>query len=95
MLPGERLKERVATPEETSSYLTVAPEPLASVVVDLLDTGLRPQECFQLRWESITRNNAWHGTLRITHGKTAAARRVLPLAHRIRNALEFRWGGSR
>ena len=32
-----------------------------------------------------------HGTLRVTHGKTAAARRVLPLTPRVRNILEGRW----
>jgi integrase len=44
-----------------------------------------------LRWESITWFNGRHGTLLVTHGKTAAARRVLPMTPRVRNLLENRW----
>jgi integrase len=91
MLPGERHRERVVTPEEEACYLAVAPEPLASVVVVLLDTGLRPEECFRLRWESITWTNARHGSLLVTHGKTTAARRVLPLTRRVGSVLESHW----
>jgi integrase len=35
--------------------------------------------------------NGRHGTLLVTHGKTAAARRVLPMTPRVRNILEARW----
>jgi len=84
-LPGERHRERVVTPEEEARYLAVASEPLASVATVLVDTGLRPEECFRLRWETITWNNARHGTLMVTHGKTAAARRLLPMTLRVRN----------
>jgi len=54
-------------------------------------TGLRPEECFRLRWESLTWTNGRNGTLLVTHGKTAAARRVLPMTPRVRNVLENRW----
>ena len=57
----------------------------------LVDTGMRPEECFRLRWEAITWLNGRHGTLLVTHGKTAAARRVLPMTPRVRNILEGRW----
>jgi integrase len=73
LLPGERHRERVVTPEEEAKYLAAAPEPLASVAAILCDTGLRPEECFRLRWEAITWTNAKHGTFLVTHGKTAAA----------------------
>src|ERR1700739_1921920 len=43
MLPGERHREHVVTPDEESRYLAAAPEPLASVAVILIDTGLRSQ----------------------------------------------------
>jgi len=76
MLPGERHRERVVSPEEEARYLSAAPEPLASAAAVLADTGMRPEECFRLRWESITWTNGRHGTLLVTHGKTAAARRV-------------------
>jgi integrase len=52
---------------------------------------MRPEECFRLRWESVTWTNGRHGTVLITHGKTAAARRVLPMTPRVRAVLEARW----
>jgi integrase len=90
-LAGERHRERVVTPQEEAKYLTVAPEPIASVAAVLCDTGLRPAECFRLRWEAITWMNGRNGTLLVRHGKTAAARRVLPMTPRVRGILEARW----
>jgi integrase len=91
MLPGERHREHVVSPEEEIRYLAAAPEPLASVAAILVDTGLRPEECFRLRWESVTWSNGRHGTFLVTHGKTAASRRVLPMTPRVRMILESRW----
>ena len=88
MLPGERRRERVLTPEEEARYLAAAPPLLASVAAVLADSGMRPEECFRLRWEAITWLNGRYGTLLVTHGKTAAARRVLPLTPRVRAILE-------
>jgi integrase len=89
--PGERHRERVVVREEEAKYLSAAPEPMASIATVLCDTGLRPEECFRLRWEAITWVNGRHGTLLVTHGKTAAARRVLPMTPRVRSILETRW----
>jgi integrase len=91
LLPGERRRERVVTPEEEARYLSAAPELVASIASVLSDTGLRPEECFRLRWEAITWTNGRNGTLLVTHGKTAAARRVLPMTPRVRGILEKRW----
>jgi integrase len=91
MIAGERHRERVVTPEEEARYLAAAPEQLSSMVAVLIDTGMRPDECFRLRWESITWANGRYGTLLVTHGKTAAARRVLPMTPRVRGILETRW----
>ncbi len=90
-LPGERRRERVITPEEEARYLAAAPEPLASIATVLADTGLRPEECFRLRWEDATWVNGRHGALLVTRGKTAAARRVIPMTPRVRAVLESRW----
>ena len=95
LLAGERRRERVVSPEEEARYLAVAPEPLASVATVLVDTGMRPEECFRLCWEAITWTNGRHGTLLITHGKTQAARRVLPFTLRVRAVLEIRWEAQR
>src|SRR5438874_2225859 len=79
LLTGERRRERVVTREEESRYLAAASPLLASVATVLADTGLRPDECHRLRWEDITWINGRNGTLLVTRGKTAAARRVLPM----------------
>jgi integrase len=91
LLPGERRRDRVVTHEEEARYLAAAREPLASIAAVLADTGLRPEECFRLRWEAIAWVNGRHGTLLVTHGKTAAARRILPMTPRVRGILEGRW----
>src|SRR5437879_4882977 len=94
LLRGEHHRERVITPIEEAIYLAAVPEPLASIATVLADTGMRPEECFRLRWEAITWTNGRHGCLMVTHGKTAAARRVLPMTPRVRNALEMLWEGA-
>ncbi len=93
-LPGERHREFVLSPREEKRYLAAAQEPLASVVTVLADTGMRPEECYRLRWEFVTWVNGRYGTLLVTHGKTAAARRVLPMTPRVRAVLETRWGAA-
>ena len=91
LLRGERIRDRVVSQREEAQYLAAAPEPLASIVPVLFDTGLRPDECFRLRWEDISWANGHHGTLTVTYGKSTAARHILPLTPRVRVALENRW----
>jgi integrase len=91
LLRGERIRDRVVSQKEEIRYLAAAPEPLASIVTVLFDTGLRPDECFRLRWEEISWANGHYGTLTVTYGKSAAARRILPMTPRVRVALENRW----
>ncbi|MGA3317575.1 MAG: site-specific integrase [Candidatus Korobacteraceae bacterium] len=91
MISGEQHREFVLTSEEEARYLAAAPEPLASIATVLADTGFRPEECYRMRWEGITWVNGRNGTLLVTHGKTAAARRVLPMTQRVRVILETRW----
>ncbi len=91
MLPGERHREHVVKPDEEARYLAAAPEPLCSVAAVLTDTGMRPDECYRLRWESVTWTNGRNGTVLVTHGKTTAARRVLPLTERAKYILQSRW----
>ncbi len=91
MLPGERHRERVLTADEEARYLAAASKLLADVATVLVDTGLRPEECYRLSWDSITWVNGRNGTLLVTHGKTKAARRMLPMSPRVRSLLESRW----
>jgi integrase len=91
MVKGETGRTHVISGSEQSRYLAAAPEPLSSIASVLAETGLRPEECFRLRWESITWSNGRHGTLQVTHGKTTAARRVIPMTPAVRVVLENRW----
>jgi integrase len=58
---------------------------LRDVATVLLDCGLRPEECYRLRWEHV-RENALH----IPFGKTANARRSIPLSSRAVALLNMR-----
>jgi len=91
LLPGEKRRERVLSIDEESRYLAAAHEPLAAITSVLVDSGLRPDEAYRMRWESVTWINGRHGTFLVTHGKTAAAHRVLPMTPRVRAILESRW----
>jgi len=61
-LPGERHRERVVTPEEEARYLAAGTEQLGAIATLLVDSGMRPEECYRLRWESITWTNGRNGT---------------------------------
>jgi integrase/recombinase XerD len=52
---------------------------------------MRPEECFRLAWENVTWVNGRNGVVLIARGKTAAARRVIPMTLRVRAVLEARW----
>jgi len=58
---------------------------LRDVGTVLLDCGLRPEECYRLRWEHVRDN-----TLHIPFGKTANARRSIPLPNRAAVLLDMR-----
>jgi|SRR5215469_2430173 len=91
LLPGEHHRERVVTPEEEAAYLDKAPELLKQIAIVLADTGLRPDECYRMRWEELNWKAGKFGMLLVTHGKTAAARRAIPMTPRVRFILETRW----
>ena len=70
------------------------PNLLRDVATVLFDSGMRPEECFRLRWEAINwqaTGKAVNGTMLVTHGKTAAPRGLLPMTPRVRFLLEARW----
>ena len=91
LVRGENHRDRVISLQEEANYLAAATEPLASIATILVDTGLRPEECFRLRWEDLRLTGERYGTLQVTHGKTKAARRLIPLTPRVRSLLEARW----
>jgi integrase len=94
LLRGEHHRERVVTPDEEARYLASAGELMADIATVLIDTGMRPEENARLRWECVSWANGHCGTLQVTHGKTAAARRMLPLSPRVRGILERCWNAA-
>ncbi len=60
---------------------------LRDVATMLIDCGIRPEECFRLRWE-----HSQNDVIEITHGKTDNARRRIPLSPRAQSILEMRRG---
>ncbi len=78
-LVGIRATKRGQEPCRPDAFL------LRDVTTILLDCGLRPDECFRLRWSDIR-----DGSMYIAHGKTENARRVIPLTSRVSAMLEMR-----
>ena len=95
LLRGEHHRERVVSRDEESRYLAAAGELMGDIATVLIDTGMRPEENSRLRWESVSWSNGHCGTLQVTHGKTAAARRMLPLSPRVRVLIERRWNAAK
>jgi integrase len=58
---------------------------LRDVSIVLLDCGVRPSECFRLKWENVQGD-----VIEITYGKTENARRRVPLSQRVASVLELR-----
>lgn len=85
MMPGERHRERVLTSDEEKRYLDGAEPLLHDVATLLLDCGLRPEECFRLKWENVV-----DGCIEIQYGKTDNARRRIPSSQRVAAVLEMR-----
>jgi integrase len=79
-LEGIRATERGEKPVKPQD-----PFLLRDVASVLLDCGLRPEECYRLRWEHVR-----DGALHIPFGKTANARRSIPLPSRSAALLEMR-----
>ena len=85
MLPGERHRERVLTTDEEKRYLAEAEPLLRDVTMILVVCGLRPEECFRLKWESVL-----DGYIEIQYGKTDNARRRIPMSRRVVAVLDMR-----
>ena len=88
------MKPGSASGDQDATSLAAAQQLLAPIAAVLADTGMRPDECFRLRWETIAWPNGRNGALLVAHGKTAAARRVIPMTQRIRVVLESRWNDA-
>jgi integrase len=78
-LDGIRAKLRGEMPTRPDAYL------LRDVTTILFDCGLRPEECYRLRWENIR-----DGAVEIFTGKRRASRRRIPASSRVLSILEMR-----
>jgi integrase len=94
LLRGAHQRERVVSHDEEARYLGAASELMADIAVVLIDTGMRPEENSRLRWEGIGWSNGQQGILQVTHGKTTAARRMIPMSPRVRTVFERRWDAA-
>jgi integrase len=73
--------------ETEPRLLTASPQPLRDVAIIVLDSGMRPSEVFEMRWEDLT----WDpGMIFIPRGKTKRSRRYLPMSERVIEALQAR-----
>jgi len=79
-LEGIRATQRGETPIKPRD-----PFLLRDVSTILADCGVRPEECFRLRWENVQGD-----VIEITHGKTKNARRRVPLSGRAASILSLR-----
>jgi len=88
LMSGERKRTRVVTEEEEAIYLKAAPQPWRTMATTMIELGPRPSEILMIRCENI----AWESfTLSILSGKSAAAKRDLPLTDRAYEALRGWW----
>lgn len=87
LLPEHNLQMRVISSEEEAQYLAAASPTLRDVATLILETGMRPGEVFRLRLPDV---DLEIGFVRVPFGKTAFARRTIPLTQRAREVLSRR-----
>jgi integrase len=64
-----------------------APQPLADVLVTIMDSGMRPEEAMRMRTEHIF----WErNAVLVPYGKTLRSKRYVPLSNRMRQLLSRR-----
>jgi integrase len=92
LLAGEARRERVVSPKEETAYLTACSPFLREVFTVLIDTGVRPDELHRMKWEQVAWPNAGkRGSILVIKGKSAAARRLIPMTPRVHSTLVARW----
>ena len=90
-LVKEEGRSAIIDDETEIKLLAEAKQPLRDVLTIILDSGMRPEEVFQMRWEDIT----WdRGMIFIPRGKTPRSRRYIPMSERVIAALDARRSGQ-
>jgi integrase len=86
-LHKEVAREMTFTAEQEVQLLAKAKQPLADFFMILMDTGMRPEEVCRIRWENVL----WtENMLRVTDGKTNAAKRTIGMSGRLVDVLRRR-----
>ena len=83
-LEGIRATQRGQQPKQPDAFL------LRDTAIILMDCGLRPEECFRLKWMENIRD----GAIEILTGKGRGSRRRIPISQRVRSILEMRRVGG-
>jgi integrase len=87
LLRGERVREAILSRAQERLYLEIAPEPLRTVAIILLDTGLRMRELLTLNWADVHLEapaGASFGYLTVRSGNSKNSRsRNVPLTERV------------
>jgi integrase len=90
-LVKEEGRSAIIDSEAEFKLLAAAKQPLHDVLTLILDSGMRPGEVFQMRWEDI----AWdRGMIFIPRGKTRRSRRHVPMSDRVTATLHLRRKGQ-
>jgi integrase len=93
-LPQPKGRDRVLSFKEEALYLANASENLRDATVLAVDTGMRPNsELFPLLWADVDLAacpESPNGVIHVRQGKTASARRSLPLTPRATEVLQRR-----
>ena len=79
------------SPEEEARYLAAGNKLFAEIATVLVDSGLRPEECNRLAWDSLTWVNGRHGTSASDTWKDESSTANAPMTPRVRALLQARW----
>lgn len=90
-LPEQNDQSRVVSYAEQESYLQSATTTLRDVATLIVETGMRPEEVFNLKREDV---NFDESRLTVQRGKTPAARRRIALTKAAAATLKARLGAS-
>ena len=84
---------RTALVESSTEALLLkhAPQPLADVLVIMMDCGMRPEEAMRMRKEHIFWDRS---VILVPYGKSFKSKRFVPLSERIRKLLSLRKSGD-
>jgi integrase len=91
ILKGANVRSWILSTELEPKYLDACTEPLRTVGIIILDAGLRPDECFRLKWDNVRRIDQNRAVLIVPGTKTEAASRIVPMTPRVRAILQSRW----